>query len=156
SCPEAPENLFQDYGQGRLVNGRAHIDLDPIFARNIVVNQKHPLRVFVQLEGDCAGVYVANKTGQGFDVVELGNGNSNVSFSYTIVANRADEVNPDGSIAKYSDERFPAAPGPQVTTSMEVGQENEAVRAVAADDASAVPANLTKANSRNQSRSKVD
>lgn len=113
SCPEAPENLFQDYGQGQLVNGKAHITIDPIFAKNIAVNEKHPLRVFIQLEGDCNGVYVSNKTQNGFDVIELAGGTSNTSFSWSIVANRADEVLSDGTVAKYSTERFAPAPGPQ-------------------------------------------
>jgi len=120
SAPEAPENLFQDYGQGKLVNGFAHIDIDPVFAKNIAVNDKHPLRVFVQLEGDCKGVYVTNKTATGFDVVELNGGRSNTAFSYSLTANRADEVNPDGSIARYSAERFPAAPGPQPKNKLEL------------------------------------
>ena len=112
SCPEAPENLFQDQGSGQLVNGRAHITIDPILAKNVVVNEAHPLRVFVQLEGDCNGVYVTNKSATSFDVVELNSGTSNTSFSYMLSANRADEVNPDGTIAHYSAERFPLAPGP--------------------------------------------
>ncbi|MFN8247912.1 MAG: hypothetical protein U0T68_03065 [Ferruginibacter sp.] len=119
SAPEAPENLFQDFGQSKLVNGRVHVDIDPIFAKNILVNEKHPLRVFVQLEGDCKGVYVTNKTQFGFDVVELDGGQSNTPFSYSLTANRADEVNPDGSIAHYADERFPVAPGPQEKTKQE-------------------------------------
>ncbi len=119
SCPEAPENLFQDYGAGQLQNGKAHIQLDPILAKNIVVNEHHPLRVFVQLEGDCNGVYVTNKTGNSFDVAELANGTSNTSFTYTVVANRADEVLPDGSISRYSAERFAPAPGPVEKQAME-------------------------------------
>jgi hypothetical protein len=113
SCPEAPENLFQDYGTGKLVNGKAHILIDPIFAKNIVVNEKHPIKVFIQLEGDCKGVYVANKSQHGFDVIELAGGTSNAAFSWSIVANRADEVLSDGSIAPYSSERFAPAMGPQ-------------------------------------------
>jgi hypothetical protein len=113
SCPEAPENLFQDYGTGKLVNGKAHILIDPIFAKNIVVSEKHPIKVFIQLEGDCKGVYVANKSQHGFDVVELAGGTSNTAFSWSIVANRADEVLSDGSIAPYSSERFAPAMGPQ-------------------------------------------
>ena len=113
SCPETPENLFQDFGTGTLVGGRVHITIDPIFAKNIVVNNKHELRVMVQLEGDCNGVYVTNKTATGFDVVELAGGKSNVKFSYMISANRADEVLADGSISHYSSERFVRAPGPQ-------------------------------------------
>jgi hypothetical protein len=111
SCPEAPENLFEDYGKGKLVNGYAHIDIDPIFAKNVIINNEHPLRVFIQLEGECNGVFVTNKTSNGFDVVELANGKSNVNFMYHIVANRADEVLPDGSVSRYSVERF--APAPQ-------------------------------------------
>jgi hypothetical protein len=112
SAPEAPENLFQDYGQGKLVNGKAHINLDPILAKNILVNDKHPLRVFVQLEGDSKGVYVTNKTQYGFDVVELSNGYSNLDFTYTVIGNRANQINPDGTKANYAEERFAAAPGP--------------------------------------------
>jgi hypothetical protein len=112
SCPETPENLFQDFGTGYLVNGKAHISLDPVFAKNIVVDKSHPLRVFVQLEGDCKGVFVSNKTQYGFDVTELSNGSSATAFSYYVSANRADEVNADGSISRYSQERFAKAPGP--------------------------------------------
>ena len=119
SCPEAPESLFQDYGAGQLLDGKAHIELDPILAKNIVVDEKHPLRVFVQLEGDCNGVFVSNKTGTGFDVTELAGGTSAVAFTYTVAANRADEVLPDGSISRYSAERFPAAPGPMETVTQE-------------------------------------
>lgn len=131
SCPETPENLFQDYGHGQLINGFAHIDIDPILAKNIIVNEKHPLRVFVQLEGDCQGVFVLNKTGNGFDVKELNGGSSNVEFSYTIVANRADELLPDGSISKYSEERFPTAPGPQEKTVQQTSTYNKKTSPVA-------------------------
>jgi hypothetical protein len=116
SAPEAPENLFQDYGTGKLVNGHAHITLDPTLAMNILVNEAHPLRAFVQLEGDCAGVYVANKTGEGFDVVELQGGTSNVSFTWTVTANRNNESHTDGVQWNYAEERFGAAPGPLETT----------------------------------------
>jgi hypothetical protein len=105
-CPESPEIFFSDYGQGKLVNGKAHIDLDPIFVKNIVVNEKHPLRVFVQLEGDCNGVYITNKSQNGFDVVELNGGSSNVSFQWNVVCNRADEKLPNGRLSKYADIRF--------------------------------------------------
>ncbi|HWB63368.1 MAG TPA: hypothetical protein VG603_07660, partial [Chitinophagales bacterium] len=110
SCPEAPENLFQDWGKGQLVNGRMHITLDADFAKNIAVNTEHALRVFVQPEGDCNGVYVTNKTPDGFDVVELAGGKSNVEFTWMVVANRADEILADGTLAKYSAERFAPAP----------------------------------------------
>jgi hypothetical protein len=112
SAPEAPENLFQDYGTGTLSNGKASITLDPDFAKIIAVDSKHPLRVFVQLEGDCKGVYVTNKTQNGFDVIELNSGTSNVSFTWSVIANRADETRSDGFVLKYSQERFTKAPKP--------------------------------------------
>ena len=112
-CPEAPEILFEDHGQGRLVNGEAIIELDPIFTHNIVVNEKHPLRVYVQLEGDCNGVYVTNKSLEGFSVKELAKGNSNVAFSYHVVANRKDELAKNGTVnSKNADVRFPKAATP--------------------------------------------
>lgn len=114
-APEAPEVLFQDYGIGQLVNGKASIKLDPILSKNILVNDKHPLKVFIQLEGDCNGVYVTNKSDQGFDVIELQGGTSNVSFAWNIVATRANEV-VDGIVVSRYDVRFPDAPDPMETS----------------------------------------
>lgn len=110
-APEAPEVLFEDYGTSKLINGKVSVKIDPIFAKNIVVNNQHPLKVFIQLEGDCKGVYVTNKTQNGFTVKELQGGNSNVSFSWHIVANRKDasgKTQKDNSV--YSSLRFPDAP----------------------------------------------
>ena len=104
-APEAPEALFQDYGIGQLINGKAHISLDPILTKNISVDETHPLKVFIQLEGNCNGVYVTNKSDTGFDIIELNNGQSNVSFSYQLVANRANEDR-GGQISNYADMRF--------------------------------------------------
>jgi hypothetical protein len=115
SAPEAPENLFMDYGKGVLINGKTHITIDPNFSKNIVVDEKHDLRVFIQLEGDCNGVFVLNKTANGFDVQELKGGTSNVNFVWQIVANRADDVMSDGSVVPYSAERFaPAIEAPTI------------------------------------------
>jgi hypothetical protein len=115
TCPEAPEALFQDYGIGQLVNGKAHITIDPDLAININVSPEHPLKVFITLEGDCNGVYVTNKSANGFDVIELQDGNSTVPFSWQIVATRANEEYTlrDGTteISDYS-QRFQPAPGP--------------------------------------------
>lgn len=105
-APEAPEVLFEDYGTGKLANGQAYINLDPIFAKNVTINDKHPLRVYVQLEGECKGVYVTEKTANGFLVKELGGGTSNVSFSYHVVANRADSYKNGVMTSKYADLRF--------------------------------------------------
>ncbi|MBS1764187.1 MAG: hypothetical protein JSS90_04370 [Bacteroidetes bacterium] len=113
-CPEAPEILFQDYGSGQLSNGETYITLDPILVKNILVDSQHPLRVFIQLEDDCNGVFVTQKTINGFKVKELANGSSNAKFSWSIVANRADEKDANGNIVSINaNNRFVPAPGAQ-------------------------------------------
>lgn len=110
-APEAPEILFQDYGVGKLVNGEVRIEIDPILAKNIFVDESHPLKVFVQLKGDCKGVYVTDESNTGFTVKELQGGTSNVSFSYQIVANRSDRKDATGKLlSKHVDVRLPDAP----------------------------------------------
>ncbi len=109
---ESPEVLFTDYGEGQLVNGVAIIKLDPIFTKNIIVDQDNSVKIFVQLEGDCKGVYVANKSATGFEVRELQGGNSNVRFSYEVVANRANRVDNSGN-TMYFDSRSRFAEGPE-------------------------------------------
>jgi hypothetical protein len=127
TCPEAPEVVFQDYGIGQLVDGFAHITIDPDLAININVSDKHPLKVFITPEGDCNGVYVTNKSANGFDVIELRGGTSNVAFSWQIVATRADESYnlKDGSVevSIYS-ERFSPAPGPLEAFELPVERQN--------------------------------
>ncbi len=101
SCQESPEVWFEDFGEGRLSDGKAHVELDPLFLQTVTINADHPIKVFVQLEGDCNGVYVEKGT-TGFDVNELKGGSSNVSFSYRIVAKRRG----------YEDQRLPVMTGP--------------------------------------------
>jgi hypothetical protein len=84
---ESPEVWFEDFGEGSLVNGRGHIELDPLFLEAVTISAQHPMKVFVQLNDECQGVFVKRGT-TGFDVYELNNGKSNASFSYRIVAKR--------------------------------------------------------------------
>ena len=58
----------------------------PTFAET--VNTAMEYHVFLTPKGDCKGLYVANKTPAGFEVHELGGGQSNVAFDYRIVAHR--------------------------------------------------------------------
>lgn len=56
-------------------------------------------------------MYVTEKTKDGFKVKELQNGKSNVSFSWNLVANRADALHADGSLSsKHVGVRFPIGP----------------------------------------------
>ena len=105
TCPESPEYWYQDYGSVTLVNGKAHVELDPILADIIVVDNKNPIRVFctpVDMPY-CKGVTIANRTTTGFDIVELNGGNSSGIVDYQII------VKPK---TNYGEGRFPQAPGP--------------------------------------------
>jgi hypothetical protein len=83
---ESPENWFEDFGSGKLINGVTQIALDPAFAQT--VNTEIAYHVFLTPNADCKGLYVARKTPHGFEVRELGDGKSNISFDYRLVARR--------------------------------------------------------------------
>lgn len=125
-APEAPEVLFEDYGTAQLINGTARILIDPTFSNNITVNNEHPLKVFIQLEGDCNGVYVTNKSSESFTVKELKAGSSNTPFSWHIVANRKSEQGSNSRTSSdYSNLRFPDAPKAHLIEALDVKQLQE-------------------------------
>ncbi|CAM4407712.1 hypothetical protein [Flavobacterium terrigena] len=108
-CTEAPEVLFQDFGEAELKNGKATIVLEDVLSKNI--SDKKPVKVFIQLEGDCNGVYITNKSNKGFTVTELNKGKSNTKFSWQIIGNRADSVDNTGKVtSEFDDVRFPIGP----------------------------------------------
>jgi hypothetical protein len=82
----SPQSWFEDFGSGRLAGGSTTVALEPTFAQT--VNASSDYHVFLTPEGDCRGLYISKKTASGFEVRELGGGQSNVRFSYRIVALR--------------------------------------------------------------------
>ena len=110
-CPEAPEVLFEDYGVSKLNNGETYITLDKILTSSMKIDEKHPLKVFIQLEGDCNGVFVTDKSSNGFRVKELNKGVSSVNFSWHIVGSRADSKDTNGNInSEFENLRLPIGP----------------------------------------------
>ena len=83
---QSPENWFEDFGSGQLAGGVARVQLETTFAHTVNVGVDY--HVFVTPKGDCKGLYVANESAGGFDVRELGGGQSNIAFDYRIVARR--------------------------------------------------------------------
>jgi hypothetical protein len=83
---ESPQNWFEDFGSGRLESGARSVALEPTFAQT--VNTGSEYHVFLTPEGECRGLYVNNKSASGFEVHELGGGQSNVAFEYRIIALR--------------------------------------------------------------------
>jgi hypothetical protein len=84
---ESPEVWFEDFGEAQLAGGLAHIDLDPLFLETVTIDDQHPMKVFVQLNDDCEGVYVQRQA-TSFEVMELNHGNSSAHFTYRVVAKR--------------------------------------------------------------------
>jgi hypothetical protein len=141
-CSESPEFYFEDYGQGQLVNGQAHIDLDTLLAKHIIIDEKHPLRVYIQIEGDenCKGVVVKNKTTGGFDVVEMMGGMSNATFQWHIVCNVADVDLGNGRTSHLADIRFQPMGVPRETVEVETNVAKvKPVGQAAAQEQPAVP-----------------
>ncbi len=86
-CTESPEIWFEDIGIGKLTNGEVTINLDPLFLQTVVIDEEHPMVVFLQENGDSKGLYV--EPGQtSFTVKEKSGGTSDVSFSYKVMAHR--------------------------------------------------------------------
>lgn len=82
--PEQTLPTLDDVGEAQLASGRCFVELDPAFV-SLIKNVPDYL-VFVTPEGESRGLYVANKTLRGFNVIENDGGRSSISFSYRIVA----------------------------------------------------------------------
>jgi len=88
---ESPECWFEDFGSGRLANGKARMAMDPAFAHTIHTDEYH---VFLEAVGESNGLFVDDKSPTGFTVREMGGGTPNVRFSYRLVGRRKDVVAP--------------------------------------------------------------
>jgi len=86
-CMESPESWFEDFGEARLVDGKAEVRLDPDFAAVTKSNKYH---VFVTPYRNSNGLYVTHRNSKGFRVQEQNDGRSNLTFSYRVVAKRKD------------------------------------------------------------------
>ena len=81
---EHASKTVEDEGEAALRGGVAHVTLDPAFAS--VISKQDAYLVFTTPQGDTRGLYVTNRTPQGFDVRETSNGHSSLTFDYRIVA----------------------------------------------------------------------
>jgi hypothetical protein len=116
-CTESPECWFEDFGSASLKSGSASVSLDALFAESVETDDYY---VFLSPEGNCNGLYVTNKTGDGFQVKELQGGSSSITFGYRIVALRADVDAPRLAIASNVPSQKAAAPGPKVAAPAKV------------------------------------
>jgi hypothetical protein len=83
---QSPENWFEDAGGAQLSGGEAVVNIEAVFGET--VNTGVDYHVFLTPNGDCKGLYVAQKSATSFVVRELGGGTSNIAFDYRIMAKR--------------------------------------------------------------------
>jgi hypothetical protein len=96
-CKESPEMWFEDFGFGQLQNGTAHIALENLFLETVFIDATHKMHVVLQEQAESKGLYfIVDADHKGFTVKEKKGGNSNISFSYSIMAKRR----------FYQDQRF--------------------------------------------------
>jgi len=81
---ESPGEWFEDFGDARLVRGRAVIPIDLVFGETITTG--HAYHVFLTANGPCS-LYIERKQPNAFTVKEL-RGSRTCSFDYRIVAKR--------------------------------------------------------------------
>jgi hypothetical protein len=81
-----PESWFEDAGSGQLSGGEAVVNIESVFGETINTGVEY--HVFLTPNGDCKGLYVAQKSAGSFVVKELGGGTSSVAFDYRIMAKR--------------------------------------------------------------------
>lgn len=80
---QSTSRTLEDVGNAELINGAAVVTIDPAFAETI---DPSGYAVFVTPDGDCRGLYVAQKTATTFTVRELQGGHSTLALDYRIVA----------------------------------------------------------------------
>jgi hypothetical protein len=83
---QSPEAWFEDAGSGQLSGGQAVVSIESVFGQT--VNTGVEYHVFLTPNGDCKGLYVAEKSAASFVVKELGGGTSSIAFDYRIMAKR--------------------------------------------------------------------
>jgi hypothetical protein len=83
-APQTAQPSLEDFGEAQLANGSATVALDAKLASAI----DNSVRYYVMLtpEGDCRGLYVAQRNATDFTVRELQGGRSSIAFTYRIVA----------------------------------------------------------------------
>ncbi|MBN1424910.1 hypothetical protein JXA88_10170 [Candidatus Fermentibacteria bacterium] len=87
-CQESPESWFEDFGEGRLVNGRCRVEMDPLFLETVTIDAANPMKVFVEVESDACNGVAIRRSHTGFDLVERHGGSTSSAFWYRVVAKR--------------------------------------------------------------------
>ena len=83
---ESPEVWFEDIGGGRLVAGRARIDMDPVFLETVTIDAEHPMHVFITPTARLDSWWVEPRDDH--FVLHAADGSSDATFDWRVVAKR--------------------------------------------------------------------
>jgi len=83
---QSAEAWFEDAGISQLTGGQAVVNIESVFGETINTGVEY--HVFLTPNGDCKGLYVAEKSATSFVVKELAGGTSSIAFDYRIMAKR--------------------------------------------------------------------
>ncbi len=84
---ESPEIWFEDFGEAKLENGRAHIELEELFLQACTIDEDHPMQVFITPYSPLGEYYIVRQA-TGFDVIQVAGGEKDASFGYRVIAKR--------------------------------------------------------------------
>lgn len=90
--PQEAVPTIEDVGEAQISGGSAYVRIDSAFAN--VMDRNATYLVFVTPQGLTRGLYVTNKTAQGFQVKEEPGGSASVAFDYRIVAKPLGQIAP--------------------------------------------------------------
>jgi hypothetical protein len=79
-------NWVEDFGEGRLVGGRCHIELDPLFIETVTIDEEYPMKVYVTPNGPLGEWWV--EKGIADFVLVAHDAPDGTMFDYRIVAKR--------------------------------------------------------------------
>ena len=81
-------NWVEDFGEARLVDGRAQVELDPVFLETVTIDATNPMQVFLQAyHNSCAGLVVERDETR-FDVYNPLDPSASGDFGYRVVAKK--------------------------------------------------------------------
>ncbi|MHB8648360.1 MAG: hypothetical protein ACYDAR_21475, partial [Thermomicrobiales bacterium] len=83
-----PESWFEDFGEGRLTQGRAEVRLDPDFAAVVETSGYHVFLTPHSVESEALAV--TERRADAFVVMERNKGAGDGTFSWRLVARRKD------------------------------------------------------------------
>ncbi len=83
-APRVAMPTVEDIGEGQVSAGRGYVRIDPAFAETM--DRSTPYLVMLTPEGPSHGLYVAERSPNGFSVRENPGGASTLAFTYRIVA----------------------------------------------------------------------